>query len=118
MEFSKRDKNSSGQGGFEVVKREEKWEEKQFPISALSVIQEVPTTFGRQAEAITSKQEGSLVQNSSNLKGVGRWELLEEVLRSRALWSEAWAGRCCTENKGNRWIHWVEATLQSSLFSN
>jgi hypothetical protein len=39
MEFSKRDKNSLGQGGFEVVKREVKWEEKQFPISALSVIQ-------------------------------------------------------------------------------
>jgi len=39
MEFSKRDKNSLGQGGFEVVKREVKWEEKQFPISALLVIQ-------------------------------------------------------------------------------
>jgi hypothetical protein len=32
MEFSKRERSSSGQDGFDVEKRDVKWEEKQFPM--------------------------------------------------------------------------------------
>jgi hypothetical protein len=50
IEFSNRERNSSGQGGVDLVKREEKWEEKQFPIVLRSVIHAPVEVFRKSME--------------------------------------------------------------------
>jgi hypothetical protein len=41
-----------------------------------------------QAATITCPQEGSLVQNSSNLNGIARKQEVEFVFKEMGLWSE------------------------------
>jgi hypothetical protein len=61
-----------------------------------------PAECELQAEEIMFLQDGSFVQNSSNLKGLGRLFERVTVCSNKGLWSEVMAMRCCTKKDGNR----------------